>query len=120
MPTYGDAVKRAYEIAGDDRPICSTYEGLSSPYMIALYYTEYDPRKFAETVVYKDPYAEFRTASSFGNFTFGDLPENVLDKQYSETVFVVASSEIELFEKSKEHTVENLGGYAVVYRTESE
>ena len=120
MPTYGDAVKRAYEIAGDDRPVCSTYEGLSAPYMIALYYTEYDPGKFAETVVYEDPYAEFRTASSFGNFTFGDLPENVLDKQYSETVFVVASSEIELFEKSKEHTVENLGGYAVVYRTESE
>ncbi len=120
MPTYGEAIKRAYEVAGDDRPIYSTYEGLSAPYMVALYYTEYDPAKFAETVVYKEPDAEFRIASSFGNFYFGDLPENVLDKQYSDTVFVVADSEVSLFAKSSEHVVENRGGYSVVYRSISE
>ncbi|MDC7293748.1 MULTISPECIES: ArnT family glycosyltransferase [unclassified Butyrivibrio] len=120
MPTYGDAIGRAYEVAGDERPVWSTYEGLSSPYMIALYYNEYDPRKFAETVVYKDPYAEFRTASSFGNFTFADLPEDVLDDQYSSTVFVVASSELSLFEKGEGYVTENMGGYSVVYRPLSE
>ena len=116
MPTYGEAIKRAYEVAGDDRDIYSTYEGLSSPYMLALYYTKYDPRKFARTVVYKDPYAEFRTASTFGNFTFADLPGDVLAEQYSDTVFVVSNTELGLFEDSGDYTVENMGGYSVVYK----
>jgi 4-amino-4-deoxy-L-arabinose transferase-like glycosyltransferase len=120
MPTYGDAIERAYEVAGDERQIYSTYEGLSSPYMIALYYTKYDPRKFANTVVYQDPKAEFRTASSFGNFVFSDLPEDVLSEQYSDTVFVVSNTELGLFEDSKDLTFENLGGYSVVYRAEEQ
>ena len=75
MPGYGEAISRAYEIAGDEKEIISTYDGLSSPFMLSLYYTNYDPRKFYTTVEYKDPYAEFRVAKSFGNFTFG-LPED--------------------------------------------
>ena len=47
MPGYGEAAKRAYEIAGDEKQIYSTYEDLSAPFMLALYYTDYDPVKFA-------------------------------------------------------------------------
>ncbi|WP_026516305.1 ArnT family glycosyltransferase [Butyrivibrio sp. MC2021] len=120
MPTYGEAIKRAYEIAGDDHPVYSTYEGLSAPYMIALYYTQYDPAKFAETVVYREPDAEFRIAESFGNFTFADLPENILEKQYFDTVFVVADSELSVFKGKDNYVVENRGKYSVVYPADLE
>ena len=115
MPTYGDAVKRAYEVAGDERQIYSTYDGLSAPFIIALYYTDYDPHLFNDTVVYYDDSAMFRTAKSFGNFIFADLPEDVTAKEYEETVFVVSSAEVSLFENEDNYIVENLGAYSVVY-----
>lgn len=115
MPGYGDAIKRAYEIAKDDRPIASTYEGLSSPFMLALYYTEYDPYKFYTTVEYKDPDAEFRIAKSFGNFSF-DLPEDTKKAAENGTVLVVASSEKGPFEGDERFVLEDFGGYFVVYR----
>ncbi|WP_022766124.1 ArnT family glycosyltransferase [Butyrivibrio sp. XPD2006] len=115
MPGYGDAIAKAYEIAGDDRQIRSTYEGLSSPFMLALYYTNYDPYKFYQTVEYKDPYAEFRIAKSFGNFIF-ELPDDVTDEKYASDVFVVASSELELFGDLSGYNADDYGGYFVVYR----
>ncbi len=115
MPGYGDAIKRAYEIAGDERQIYSTYEGLSSPFMLALYYNEYDPYKFYTTVEYKDEKAEFRIARSFANFTF-ELPDDVSSKAEEGDVFVVATSEEELFSNLESLSVENFGGYLVIYR----
>ncbi len=115
MPGYGEAIARAYEVAGDERQIHSTYEGLSSPFMLALYYTEYDPYKFYTTVEYKDDKAEFRIAKSFGNFVF-ELPEDVNDEKYAGDVFVVASSELEFFRDLSALNVDDFGGYFVVYR----
>ncbi len=115
MPDYGNAIARAYEIAGDDREIYSTYYGLSTPFVIALYYTDYDPVKFNETVEYIDDKAMFRAARSFANFVFDDLPENVLDDKYQDTVFVVSSSELDLFGNSQDHIIEKMGAYCVVY-----
>ena len=115
MPGYGDAMERAYEIAGDERTIHSTYEGLSAPFMLTLYYTDYDPHKFYETVQYKDPYAEFRIAKSFGNFIY-ELPENINDEKYASDVFVVASSELDLFQDLSDFNVDDFGGYFVVYK----
>ena len=115
MPGYGDAVSRAYEVSGDTRMIRSTYEGLSSPFMLALYYTNYDPHKFYTTVEYKDPYAEFRIARSFGNFVF-ELPDNVTDEKYASDIFVVSSSELELFGDLSAYNVDDFGGYFVVYK----
>ena len=115
MPGYGDAIKRAYEIAGDDRQIYSTYEGLSAPFMLALYYNEYDPYKFYTTVEYKDETAEFRIARSFGNFLF-ELPEDVSSKAEEGDVFVVATSEEGLFSNLEALNVENFGGYLLIYR----
>lgn len=115
MPGYGDAIKRAYEVAGDDRMIYSTYEGLSSPFMLALYYNNYDPHKFYTTVEYKDETAEFRIARSFGNFRF-ELPGNERKKADLGDVFVVATSELGLFEGDDLLHTEEYGGYVVVYR----
>ena len=115
MPGYGDAIKRAYEVSEDTREIHSTYEGLSAPFMLALYYTKYDPYMFGSTVEYKDPYAEFRIAKSFGNFTF-ELPEDVTDEKYDSDIFVVSSSELELFGDLSGYNVDDYGGYFVVYR----
>ena len=115
MPGYGEATKRAYEVAGDEKQIYSTYEGLSAPFVIALYYTDYDPVKFADTVVYKDEQAEFRVAESFGNFKF-ELPENYESEEYRDSVLILGSSELEKIDQSSGCTIENFGAYSVVYR----
>ncbi len=113
MPGYGEAISRAYEIAGDETPVISTYDGLSSPFMLALYYTNYDPHKFYTTVEYKDPYAEFRIARSFANFTFG-LPEDFAPSAYPGSVFVLSNAEVEAFDTSA-YNIEQYTGYCVVY-----
>lgn len=115
MPGYGDAIKRAYEIAGDEIPIHSTYDGLSAPFMLALYCNEYDPYRFYTTVEYKDEKAEFRIARSFGNFEF-ELPKDVNDPSFEGDVFVVSSADMDLFTDLESCTVEDFGGYHVVYR----
>ena len=114
MPGYGEATKRAYEIAGDEKEIYSTYEDLSAPFMLALYYTDYDPVKFADTVVYKDETAEFRVAESFGNFKFG-LPEDYASDSYKDAVLILSSSELESIDQGSGCTIENFGKYSVVY-----
>ncbi len=115
MPGYGDAIKRAYEVAGDDRMIYSTYDGLSSPFMLALYYTNYDPYKFIDTVEYRDEKAEFRVADAFGNFDFR-LPEDMTDAQYDDAVFVLSGNDIEKIEDTSSYFIEDFSGYHVVYK----
>ena len=114
MPGYGEAAKRAYEIAGDEKEIYSTYENLSAPFVLALYYTDYDPVKFADTVVYKDETDEFRVAESFGNFRFG-LPEDYADYAGKDVVLILSGSELEAIGGATDCTVENFGRYSVVY-----
>ena len=115
MPGYGEAIERAYEVAGDDRTIRSTYEGLASPFMLALYYNNYDPNKFYTTVEYKDDKAEFRVAKTFGNFVF-ELPEDITAKEFADDVFVLGSSDIDTFRGRENYLIEDFGGYYVVYR----
>ena len=114
MPGYGDAMVRAYEIAGDDRTVYSTYDGLSSPFMLALYYTNYSPVDFHNTVVYKDPDAEFRVAASYGNFVFG-LPEDVLAEEDAVYVLSVAEKDA-LGDLPNGYNAEQVGGYVIVYK----
>ena len=115
MPGYGDAISRAYEIAGDDKMIYSTYDGLSSPFMLALYYNEYDPNKFFTTVIYKDDKAEFRVAKSFGNFVF-ELPKDLNSEEYANSVFVLSSGDLSNLLHAEQYTVEGFGAYWVVYK----
>ena len=120
MPGYGDAMVRAYEIAGDDRTVYSTYDGLSSPFMLALYYTNYSPVDFHNTVVYRDPDAEFRVAASYGNFVFG-LPDDALagagiaDK-YRDDVFVLSKAESAELSDFGGYVTEEIGGYMILYK----
>ncbi len=115
MPGYGDAIKRAYEIAGDDRMIYSTYDGLSAPFMLALYYNNYDPHRFYTTVEYKDEKAEFRIAESFGNFVF-HLPDDLTESEHDTDVFVLSSAERDEFGEKEGYKCEDFGGYFVLYR----
>ena len=136
MPGYGDAMVRAYEIAGEDRTVYSTYDGLSSPFMLALYYTNYSPVDFHNTVVYKDPEDEFRVAASYGNFVFG-LPEDVLavvsddesadadteggadviEANYGDDIFVLSIAEKDaLGDLPNGYNAEPVGGYVIVYK----
>ncbi len=103
MPGYGDAMACADALAsekGADSTVYSTYDLVASPFMLTLYYTCYDPQEFRDTVVYKDPDAEFRVASSFGHFVFG-LPESedqlssLNDDEYRDDVFVLTKAEAE-------------------------
>jgi hypothetical protein len=103
MPGYGDAMVCADALAcekGEDSTVYSTYDLVASPFMLTLYYTCYDPQEFRDTVVYKDPDAEFRVASSFGHFVFG-LPEgedqlsSLNDDKYHDDVFVLTKAEAE-------------------------
>lgn len=74
MPGYGDAMVYATKLAekkGEASIVYSTYDLVASPFMLTLYYTKYNPYDFMDTVVYKDPEAEFRVASSFGRYVFG-------------------------------------------------
>ncbi len=115
MPGYGDAIKRAYEIAGDDRTIYSTYDGLSAPFMLALYYNNYDPYRFTSTVQYMDETAEFRIAGSFGNFIF-KLPQDVNSPEHDGDVFVVSSNDMNSSFDISMFTEEDFGGYHVLYK----
>ncbi len=115
MPGYGDAIERAYEIAGDDRMIYSTYDGLSAPFMLALYYNNYDPHKFYTTVKYKDEKAEFRIAESFGNFVF-NLPDDMTGSEHESDVFVLSASDLADFDEKDAYECEDFGGYFVLYR----
>ncbi len=101
MPGYGDAMCYADQLAtekGEDATVYSTYDLVASPFMLTLYYTCYDPQEFRDTVVYKDPEAEFRVAASFGHFVFG-LPESsdqlssLTKEQYRQDVFVLTREE---------------------------
>ncbi len=82
MPGYGEACAYADNTTKDDSIIYSTYEHVSAPFMIALYYTKTSPTDFIKTVHYKDPTAEFRIADSFTNFRFG-LPEDFVENAAS-------------------------------------
>ena len=115
MPGYGDAIKRAYEIAGDDRMIYSTYDGLSAPFMLALYYNNYDPYKFYTTVEYKDEKAEFRIARSFGNFVF-ELPDDMASPKHDRDVFVISAADRDNFAEIDGYKCEDFGGYFVLYK----
>ena len=97
MPGYGEACAYADSITGYGNHVYSTYENLSAPFMIALYYTKTPPQDFLETVHYKDLNAEFRIADSFTHFKFGlpeDLRENFSNYIDNGDIFILHKSEL--------------------------
>ncbi|MBE5859935.1 MAG: hypothetical protein E7301_07400 [Butyrivibrio sp.] len=116
MAGYGECCKTAENEVADDKMIYSTYEHLSAPFMVALYYTKTPPTEFLQTVHYKDEKAEFRIADSFGNFIFSlpdDLSEKI-DSYISEgNVLILHNSELESYDLDN-YEVKTSGNYAVV------
>lgn len=53
----------------EDRDIYITNK-IKSSYMYTLFYTQYDTKKFVETVEYENKYVEFREVNSFGKYHF--------------------------------------------------
>ncbi len=106
MPGYGDAMIYADQVAckreaeGKNCTVYSTYDLVASPFMLTLYYTQYDPQAFRDTVVYKDPEAEFRVASSFGHFVYGlpaedDALSSLTEDTYRDDVFVLTKAQLQ-------------------------
>lgn len=117
MPGYGDAMILATELAekkGEASTVYSTYDLVASPFMLTLYYNKCDPYEFMDSVVYKDPEAEFRVASSFGRYVFG-LPGTAFSEgnaaksedevlsglqtpEYANDIFVLTTAQAQAFE----------------------
>lgn len=117
MPGYGDAMILATELAekkGEASTVYSTYDLVASPFMLTLYYNKCDPYEFMDTVVYKDPEAEFRVASSFGRYVFGlpgttssegndsisedDVLSGLQTPEYANDIFVLTTAQAQAFE----------------------
>ncbi|WP_408070069.1 hypothetical protein [Butyrivibrio sp. JL13D10] len=106
MPGYGQACAYADECVSEDFLIYSTYDHVSAPFMIALYYTKTSPVDFLQTVHYKDPDAEFRIADSFTHFRFG-LPEDIAENG----VTYLNEGNVFIFHKSELDQINNAPGY---------
>ncbi len=113
MPGYGDAMVLADRLAcekeaeGKSSTVYSTYDLVASPFMLTLYYTGYDPQTFRDTVVYKDPEAEFRVASSFGHFIYGlpvseDALSALTEETYADDIFVLTKAQAQAMDPDPE------------------
>lgn len=117
MPGYGDAMILATELAekkGEASTVYSTYDLVASPFMLTLYYNKCDPYEFMFSVVYKDPEAEFRVASSFGRYVFGlpgttsskgndsisedDVLSGLQTPEYANDIFVLTTAQAQAFD----------------------
>ena len=69
----------------DDKKIYIT-DKIQSNYIHVLFYTQYDTRDFVDTVVYEDPYAEFKNVKSFGKYYIENIDNLDLE---DENVYVI-------------------------------
>lgn len=119
MPGYGDAMILATELAekkGEASTVYSTYDLVASPFMLTLYYNKCDPYEFMDSVIYKDPEAEFRVASSFGRYVFGlpgtassednaaksedEVLSGLQTPEYANDIFVLTTAQAQAFENA--------------------
>ena len=124
MPGYGEAVQDAAgfaeelektDPAGAPVPVLSTYQRLSSPFMIALFYTGTPPAEFAASARWRLA-VEFYVADGFGRYSFG-LPEgfDAAEDAEERTVYILyKDAAAELPEEDFE--ISRHGNYAAVYR----
>ena len=103
MPGYGEACAYADTVTPYGNTIYSTYEHLSAPFMVALYYTKTPPQEFLETVHYKDNNSEFRIADSFTHFRFGlpdDMWENFTSYIENGDIFILHKTQLSLLKEA--------------------
>ena len=116
MDGYGNCCALSEKLVQEDKTIYSTYEHLSAPFMVALYYTKTAPSEFIQTVHYKDENAEFRIADSFGDFVFSlpdDIGEKYDDYLTEGNVFILHESELSGYNLDS-YSVTRFGNFAVI------
>ncbi len=116
MPGYGDACAYADSCAGVESTVYSTYEHVSAPFMVALFYTRTSPEVFAATVHYKDPDAEFRIADSFGHFVFElpkDLQSALSSSDNPDDIYILHNTEVSSYDTTGYETV-TYGNFSVL------
>jgi len=90
--SFGQAINYATKISPQDKKLVITNH-VNMPYIYVLFYKQIDPRKFANTVVYENPGADFQNVKSFDRYIFGIDPSQ-LDQ--SDT-FIFHNNEEEYF-----------------------
>ena len=68
---------------------------IKSSYMYTLFYTQYDTKKFVETVEYENKYVEFRKVNSFGKYHFQEIRDIEIDE---EKIFVIRKEDREKYD----------------------
>lgn len=67
---------------------------IQSNYIHVLFYTQYDTRKFVETVDYEDPKAEFKNVKSFGKYYFDNIENLELENK---SIYVIKNEDKDKF-----------------------
>jgi len=91
--SFGDAVELAMEKT--DETIFVTQRSTNMPGILTLFYSGLLPQQYFNTVVYRNPYEEFRWEDSFDRFIFGT--PYFLDPR---AVFVICNSEAHYFDSA--------------------
>lgn len=85
---------------------------IQSSYIHVLFYTQYDTRKFVETVEYEDKYVEFRNVKSFGKYHFEDIEKIELN---NEDVYVIKKEDKEKYDLSN-YKIKEFKKYIILER----
>lgn len=76
---------------------------IQSNYIHVLFYTQYDTRDFVNTVVYEDPYAEFKNVKSFGKYYIENIENLELENG---NVYVIKNEDKDKFNLDEYNTKE--------------
>ena len=67
--SFGDAIQYADSTASEKDTIFVAAQ-VDMAYIYTLFYTQYDPHQFVDTVKYDNPGDQFQTVASYGNYVF--------------------------------------------------
>lgn len=93
----------------NDKKIYIT-DKIQSNYIHVLFYTQYGTMDFIKTVVYEDPYAEFKNVKSFGKYYIDNIEELELKEG---NVYVIKNEDIDKFDLEN-HKIKEFKRYVVI------
>ena len=67
--SFGDAIQYADSTASEKDTVFVAAQ-VDMAYIYTLFYTQYDPHQFVDTVKYDNPGDQFQTVASYGNYVF--------------------------------------------------
>ena len=93
FPGLGDAVRYAAARSAETGETVYITDYVNAPYIFALFYSEADPARFAETAVYPYPDAAFRPVARFAGWEFArpeDCPLQIQTRWQTDGLRVLA------------------------------